>query len=137
MRFSRMAIIAALLIGCSDSTSPAVINGRYTLQTARGDRLPAVVLEGPNYSLTIDAGSITLNGDLTFSDSYSFTEYDAGAVVVATIPCTGTWSPTSERFFTLREDPTSSCGDTGTGEWDGRNHVTVAWNTIGTMVHGR
>ena len=42
-------------------------------QTARGDRLPAVVREGPNYSLTIDAGSITLNGDLTFSDSYSFT----------------------------------------------------------------
>ena len=137
MRVIAMTIIGVVLLGCSDSTSPAIINGRYTLQTARGDRLPAVVLEGPNYSLTIDAGSITLNGDLTFSDSYSFTEYDAGAVTVATIPCTGTWTPTSERLFTLWEDPTSSCGDTGTGEWDGRNHVTIAWNTIGTMVHGR
>lgn len=137
MRILGLAIIGTLLIGCSDSTAPAVINGRYTLQTARGDRLPAVVLEGPNYSLTIDAGSVTLNGDLTFSDSYSFTEYDAGTVTVATIPCTGRWTPSSERFFTLQEAATPGCGDTGTGEWDGRNHVTIAWNTVGTMVHGR
>ena len=137
MRIIRLTLIAALVVGCHDSTAPAVINGTYKLRTARGELLPTVVVERTNYSLTIEGGTITLNGDLTFSDSYSFTEYDAGAVTVATITCTGRWIPSSERFFTLQETAGSSCGDTGTGEWDGRDRVAIAWRAIGTMVHAR
>jgi hypothetical protein len=137
VRIIRIMFIAALLAGCSDSTAPAVINGTYTLQTLRGDRLPAVVQEGADYAFKITAGSITLNGDLTFSDSYSYWEYNAGIVTTGTVPCTGRWTPTSERMFNLSETAINGCGQTGVGEWDGRNHLTVAWNVIGTGVHGR
>ena len=137
MRIIGMAIIGGLVLGCSDSTSPAVINGTYTLRTLRGDPLPAVVQEGTDYAFKITAGSITLNGDLTFSDSYSYWEYDHGTVLTGTVPCTGTWHPTSETKFSLSEIPIDGCGMTGVGEWDGRNHVTVAWDVIGTAVHGR
>lgn len=137
MRNISMMIAAALLVACSDSTAPAVINGTYTLRTLRGDPLPAVVREGTNYAFKITAGSITLNGDLTFSDSYSFWEYNAGTVTTGTVPCTGSWHPTSETMFSLNEIPVNGCGMTGVGEWDGRNRVAVAWDVIGTGVHGR
>jgi len=137
MRIIAATLALALVLGCKDSTEPAVINGTYTLKTVRDDPLPAVVIDGIDYAYKITAGSITLNGDLTFSDSRSYWQYVAGNVTTGTVACTGQWEPTSERTFTLSETSVGLCGVTGTGEWDGRNRVTVAWYDIGAAVYGR
>jgi hypothetical protein len=144
MRVVRTAIVAALIIGCGrDSSAPGVINGTYTLRTLRNEPLPTVVQEHLNYALTVTAGSVTINGDLTFSDTYSFHEYDAGVITDETIPCTGHWAPSGEAstrgnlLITLTEDAIPGCADHGVGEWDGGNQLTIAWNSIGTGVHKR
>ena len=143
MRILRTAVVATLIVGCGrDSTAPAVINGTYTLRTLRNEQLPAVVLESTNYALSVSGGSVTINGDLTFSDTYTRHEYNNGIVTDGPIACTGRWepsgqSPTGHLLINLVKTGPVGCYDTGVGEWDGRNQLTIAWTRIGTGVHRR
>lgn len=133
-----LTLVAALVIGCgSDSTSPPSINGEYALQTVRGEGLPVLLRDlPPDYSLQITGGMIAINGDLTFSDSCTFREYRSGVFTTKTIACTGRWTPAGQ-YITPVETATPGCGDRGTGEWNGRNKLTVARNAIGTAEHVR
>jgi hypothetical protein len=136
---TRSAIIAMVLVACTDATTPAIINGTYSLRTIGGNPIPVVIRREGDFSVAITTGRVTLNGDLTFSDAYTFSNDNAGVVTTSTIPCTGTWAPTSERSFTVQEDTVLGCGATGSGEWDGRNRLTIdwSWTVPGTMVHRR
>jgi hypothetical protein len=95
MRYIRCAALVALLAGCSgDSTAPATINGSYPLRTYRDLALPQVVSEDDHHVVTITAGTITMNGDLTFSDSYTFEGNDFGTISNVVVSCVGHWTPT-------------------------------------------
>jgi len=144
MRLICSFALIALVAGCEDSSAPAAtIDGTYPLRTYRDLTLPAVVSEGQDHSVQITAGSITLNGDLTFSDSYTFDEYDYGVRTTEVIACTGYWgvtgnSPQGGLLIALVENPVpAGCGDRGSGEWDRNKSLTVSWNVLGLAQHRR
>lgn len=144
MRFLSSLALVALVAGCHDSSAPAAtIDGTYPLRTYRDLTLPAIVSEDANHSVKITAGSITLNGDLTFSDSYTFDKYDYGVRSTVVVACTGYWgvtdtSPQGGVLIALFEhsDP-AGCGDVGHGEWDRNRSLTVSWNALGLTQHRR
>ncbi|MFL5562407.1 MAG: hypothetical protein ACJ79K_13115 [Gemmatimonadaceae bacterium] len=144
MRYLRHVLLLALLTGCShDSTAPATIDGAYPLRRYRDLPLPAVVSEEPSHLVEITAGAITLHGDLTFTDSYSFDRNDNGVLTTVVVACTGYWTPTETspqggQLITLVETPVpSGCGDRGTAEWDHDKSLTIAWNALGLTQHRR
>ena len=142
MRIIGVAMIGAVLIGCSDSTAPAVIEGTYPLRTYRYEPLPGLVRESMYESLQITGGSITLNGDLTFRSSYNFDKYLYGNLTRQVVPCTGHWTPTETspqggQLITLVEASTPGCGDRGTAEWDRNKRLTVVWMLLGDTQHAR
>ena len=76
------------LAACGDlgtvSRPPSFV-GTYTLQSINGEGLPWVSLQiGTTFRLEITAGSLTLNEDMTCSDSISFRETDNGNVTTTT-----------------------------------------------------
>jgi hypothetical protein len=142
MRLPAMTIMAAFLVGCSDSTPPAVINGTYPLRTYRYEPLPGLVSETTNHSVEITGGSITLDGDMTFHSSYAFQKYDWGSFSTVVVDCTGYWTPTETspqggQMITLTETSTPGCGDRGTAEWDRHNRLTIVWIHLGDTQHAR
>lgn len=142
MRIVRLTLIAALLVGCHDSMAPVSINGTYPLRTYRYEPLPATVSETTNHSVQITGGSITLSGDLTFRSSYTFQQYDWGTFSTSVVECSGHWTPTETspqggQLISLHETPTPGCGDSGTGEWDHHDHLTIVWNGLGGTQHAR
>lgn len=144
MRLICSLVALALVAGCKDSSAPREITGTYPLRTYRDMPLPAVVSDNANGRVEITAGTITLNGGLTFTDSYTFDSYGSSGVLTTTVvACTGTWTPTETspqggQLFTLTEVPLSNgCGDRGIGEWDHNNKVTIAWNVLGLTQHRR
>jgi hypothetical protein len=138
MRTICISFALALLAGCSDnSTSPKTIDGTYTLTSIAGGGLPAIIDSETDYTLEITAGSVTLNTNGTFTDTYTLRENDAGTVTTTTIPCTGSWLQTGNDL-SLVETVTDDCGDTGSGTWDGSNSVTIDWAGLGVpAVHTR
>ena len=129
-------LCAATLLGCgSDSSGPRYVNGSYTLRTVRGEQLPATLHSTPDNTLQITGGTITISGDLTFEDSYTFREYGIAGATTTTINCSGRWEPDGQ-YMNLQESATAGCGGSGIGEWNGNNQLTVAWD-FGTAVHRR
>lgn len=142
MRIIGVAIIGALLIGCSDSTAPAVIEGTYPLRSYRYEPLPGAVSETTDHAVQITGGSITLNGDLTFHSSYGFRTYDYGTVRTVVTECSGHWEPTKispqgGQLITLTQASTPGCGDGATAEWDHHNRLTIVWLRLGDTQHAR
>ena len=129
--------LAALVVGCGDSsTGPKTITGTYPLRSVNGDALPALVYQETNYTLEVTEGTISLGSNGRFTDSYTLRENDNGAIQTATIPCSGTWTR-SGNAIQLQEDQTTSCGDYGTGSWDGSNTLTVTWDSFGVPAEHR
>ncbi len=139
MRTIGMATVAGLLVGCSDSTQPTSFYGTYPLRTVHGQPLPVAIRELPNYTFKITSGTITLDSDSTFSDSFNYWQSLDGEATAGTILCAGTWTRTAAWSFTLHEAETLNCGDAATGEWDGRNVLAVTWSAFpfGSMVYAR
>ena len=78
--------------GPDDTEPESVTAGTYTLQSIDGEPLPVVIDQIGTYTLEFTAASITLNADLTCSDSFSIRETESGVVTTATVPdiCTYT-----------------------------------------------
>jgi hypothetical protein len=87
---------AAACPGDEDPTGTnGSITGTYALQSVNGDPLPAQWVDGPN-TLTITAGSLTMNANLSFAWSETadgITESLTGTCVLTTSPSTYTCSP--------------------------------------------
>ena len=131
MRTVCITLALALLAGCgSDSNAPKSVDGSYTLTSVGGHSLPANIYSETDYTLDVTKGSVELHENGTFTDSYDFSENDAGAITTATVPCSGTWTRLGNNIA-LGETVTGDCGDHGTGSWDGSNTVTITWESIG------
>ena len=144
MRLLCSVALLVLVAGCHDSSEPREITGTYPLRTYRDMPLPAVVSDDANGRVEIAAGTITLNGGLSFTDSYTFNSYNSSGVLTTTvIACAGTWTPTETspqggQLMTLVEVALpAGCGDRGTAEWDHNNKLTIAWNVLGLAQHRR
>lgn len=138
MRAAIALLALVAVVGCGkDSSGPKTLPGTYPLRSVDGRNLPAMVLQSPGYSLEVTDGTITLNANGTFTDSYSFRENDGGTVTNVTIPCAGTWSQ-SGNSITLEETASGNCGETGTATWDGNSTLTINWAGLGAaVVHRR
>lgn len=140
MRTINCTLALALLVGCGGgdkAAAPKTVHGTYPLVTFNGSALPAVYVQAPGYKLEVTAGTITLNANGSFTDSYSFRETEGTTVTNTTIPCGGTWAQ-SGNTLTLQETASADCGDTATASWDGNNTLTVNWQGAGVpAVHRR
>lgn len=143
MRLFCAALLVMLAAGCKDSSAPAELTGTYPLRAYRDMPLPGVVSEDANHSMSVTAGTITLNGGLNFTDSYTFDEYNNGIYTTVVIACSGTWtpagtSPQGGQLIALDEVALPpGCGDHGVAEWDGDRKLTIAWNVLGLAQHRR
>jgi hypothetical protein len=143
MRVICALALVAIVAGCHDSTAPREINGTYLLRSYRDLPLPQVVSEDLNHTVQITAGTITINGDLTFTDSYTFERNDFGTISSVVVACTGHWTPAGEspqggELITLDEASLPpGCGDHGIAEWDHNRKLTIAWNVLGLTQHRR
>jgi hypothetical protein len=142
MRTTCLTLAAMLLAGCSESSAPATIEGKYPLRTYRYEPLPGMVSEDVNHSVRITGGSITLDGDLTFRSHYTFEHYDWGTFSTTAVDCTGRWTPTETspqggQLITLTENAAPGCNDYGTAEWDRNKRLTVVWVRLGDTQHAR
>lgn len=141
MRFPTAVLALTLLAGCGGDKpgGPKTLPGTYPLVSFDGRNLPAVVFQSGTFKAEVTAGTITMNANGTFSDSYSFRETDDGTVTNTTIPCSGTWAQ-SGNTIALEETASGSgdCGSVGSGSWDGNNTLTIEWNGAGgAVVHRR
>ena len=77
-----LAVTAAALTACRDSTAPASVAGTYVLQSVNGTALPVVTLADP-LGRFVDADTLVLKADGTWAD---LTSGDAGGTA------RGTWT---------------------------------------------
>lgn len=141
MRRLLSTLALATLAACGggdDPPAPRQLPGTYPLVSANGRSLPAVLYEAPGYKLEVTAGTITLSGNGSFTDSYTVRETIDGVVQpVEVIPCHGSWTR-SGNTVTLSEIVTDVCGDDAIATWDGNNTLTVTWQGLGVpVVHRR
>ena len=139
MRKLSCLLLLATLAACGgdDSSSPRSLPGTYTLRTADGRIVPAIVYEEPGYRFEILSGAIRLETNGSFSDTYTIRETDGANVTQETFDCDGTWTR-SGNTVNLEEFESLDCGDFGTGTWDGNNSLTIQWALLDfTGVHRR
>ena len=67
-----------------DGTRPESVVGTYTLQTVGGEGLPVVLEENPTFLLELTAGIVTLNQDLSCTNSLTSRETRDGTVTTGT-----------------------------------------------------
>src|SRR5262245_27263226 len=70
-RFSRLFILGVLAACYGETSAPEsfTLHGRYTLRTVDDEALPAVMADQPNLRIEFMRGVVTLNQDLSFTDS--------------------------------------------------------------------
>ena len=119
-----LALVAALLTGCRDTTSPESVAGTYELDSVGSQALPVVLHSEPNYSFEIAASTVTLDPNGTFGETFVYNVNDAGAMFTQANVCTGSWAK-SGNALTLQEAAPGACGALNTATWDGRDVLTI------------
>jgi len=80
-----LAFLVFALVACGDDgTGPESVVGTYTLQTADGEGLPFVIEDNPTFLLELTAGSVTLNQDMSCTNSLTPRETRDGTVTTGT-----------------------------------------------------
>jgi hypothetical protein len=140
MRTLFCTFVLAVLLACGGgdkAAAPKTMPGTYPLVSYAGSGMPATIVQVPGYKAELTGGTITLNANGSFSNSYSFRETEGTTVTNTTIPCSGTWAQ-SGNAVALQETVAGDCGDTGTASWDGNNTLTINWENLGgPTVHRR
>ena len=85
-------LLAASLACGDDSTSPANIEGVYTLRTIGGKPLPSVIAEDSVEKTELTSGSITLDANSVFTLALAFRRTRGILAVESSGTSTGTWS---------------------------------------------
>ena len=135
MRIVPLALLvgAVCLAGCSDDDNNFIVvpsvTGTFTLQTANGRPLPAIVVDSVSPPLRIEvlAGHITLRADGTFEDEVDFRQSLGGVVTNTQVVCPGTFT-VSGNTISFTETGTGLCVDRFTG--------TASGNTLTTSIRG-
>jgi hypothetical protein len=132
-----VALGAALLLAsaCSDSNSPGQSHvGVYTLDNVNGDEVPAIVFELDVYRLDVNAGTLTLKPDNTFSSTLDISEYQHGVETDHyPVLCSGSYRR-SGNAITLTSPGADDCGGTLTATLSG-NTLTVEDPSLGTAEY--
>ncbi|HEX2781358.1 MAG TPA: hypothetical protein VHM30_17785 [Gemmatimonadaceae bacterium] len=130
--------LAAVVLGCGDSSSPKSIAGSYPLVSVDGHSVPTIAIQETGYTLEVLSGNVTINANGTFADTYTIREtLNATTFPPATIACNGTWTRSGNDLI-LEETATNVCGDYGSATWDGNNTITIDWQSLGVpVVHRR
>lgn len=140
MRTVQFTLALALLAGCGGgdkAAAPKTVHGTYPLVSYNGSALPALLIQVPGYKAELTGGTITLNNNGSFTDSYSIRETEGTTVTNTTYPCGGTWAQ-SGNTLSLQEAVSADCGAQATGSWDGNNTLTLTWDGFdGPVVHRR
>jgi hypothetical protein len=135
MRIAPLALLvgAVCLAGCNDDNNNLIVvpsvNGTFTLQTANGSPLPAVVVDSVSPPLRIEvlAGHITLRTNGTFEDEVDFQQSLGGLVTSTQVVCPGTFT-VSGNTISFTETGTGICVSSFTG--------TTSGNTLTTSIRG-
>lgn len=99
-----VALGAALLVGCDDSTGPGSIAGTYQLQSVNDDPVPSILSQvGTTYRLEATGGAVTLRSDGTYTATFSLREDDNGTITTINQTEHGTWEGTASDL-TLIDD---------------------------------
>jgi hypothetical protein len=126
MRRLVLALSAASLLACGDSSGPGVSSaiGTWNLVSVNGSPLPyTVVLIQPTYRLEVlsDVFVATANG--TFTETFTTRETENGTVTTTTETDNGTWSQTGNTVTIVYSDATTST-------------ATISGNTITLSEQG-
>lgn len=123
-----------LMSACSDAFSPESVSGSYTLVSIDGESLPTTATTTFNdvpVTATVSAGSLTLNGDGTYTLLLDVSAEFGGSVINTAIPDAGT--------FTLQEPSTIRITSNNAGQVSGTldgGRLTVSYDGE-TMVFER
>lgn len=130
--------LAAVVLGCGDSSNPKSIAGSYPLVSINGHNVPTVAYQETGYTLEVLSGNVVINANGTFADTYTIREtVDATVYPPETIACNGTWTRSGNNLI-LQETATNVCGDDASATWDGNNTITIDWASLGIpAVHRR
>lgn len=136
-RFLLGVVTALAVAACSDSNAPERSHvGSYDLESVNGDRVPSTLFELGSYRIDLTAGALTLAANNTFTNSFSFIEYENGAPVSSQgIVCTGSYARNGSTI-TLTVTPTQNCDGTVTGTFAGST-ITLHDPQFGDAVFRR
>jgi hypothetical protein len=101
MRTTLLALALGTLIACGggdSSTGASSHVGSYSLLSIDGDPVPSTILQAPKYLLEVINGSGSLNGDNTYSLSFTVRENDDGSITQVTVPSAGTYTRSGNAF---------------------------------------
>ena len=120
-----LVLLAAVLplSACGDGgtgPSAADVTGMYTLQTANGASLPAVLFQMEENRIEVTSGRITLNQNRRFSESFTYRQTFEGITETVTETDQGTYTQNNStvvlRYGTGEEYSVSVTGDLMTAE---------------------
>ena len=97
MKRQGLTLLVILATACySDSAGPVAdtTEGRYTLRTVDDQPLPAVIADVPNFRVEFMRGIVTLQSDLSFTDSTEVRRTENQVVRRVIDVAAGTWSRT-------------------------------------------
>jgi hypothetical protein len=126
MRTKPLALIlgaALFAAACDDKDLVNVITdgflGTFSLQSANGNALPAVVADSVSPPLRIEvlSGSLVLRADRTFDDVVDFRNTLGGIVSTSQTACSGTYT-IDGREITFTETGTAPCNQVFVGTLD-------------------
>ncbi len=95
MKWLRSAALVLAFNACSDATSPRLEGdpvGVFALQTINGNAVPVVVDQDSTATLEVTGGSISLNGDGSFTDNLDLRLTEGTIVTAFSDNLQGTWT---------------------------------------------
>jgi hypothetical protein len=111
---------AVVLTACSDSPTggSGQIEGTYSIHTINGSSLPYTLFQFGNDKFEVLSGSMTLQANGTFTQTFSTRETEEGVTTTETSTSSGTWSRTGNTVVL------ASQGEQVTMTWDGNRQLT-------------
>ena len=102
MRRSILSILVLFTAACGgDATGPGepALAGTYTLTAAAGESVPTIVSTSQGRQLWAVAGSLTLNEDLTFTESITWRTTSVGSELTSTQVDAGTYERDDNKLW--------------------------------------
>lgn len=112
------------------------IDGTYTLRSANGDDVPAVLYQDPSVLVELVSGSITLDDDGSFTATHALRETESdGTSTSYAADCSGTYSQLGG-VITFLEAEANLCGGTYEATLSGST-LTIAYDAELEAVYSR
>jgi hypothetical protein len=136
--FSLVGVL--LLAACTDNSVGvnADASGTYALNSVSGNTVPFIIPISPTETQTVQSGSLVINTDGTFSDTFDIDDTNAGQTTTQSIVCTGTFTQRGGTFdFNETATTDGLCGGLFRGTWNGSNTFSVAFSQGFVALYSR